>query len=59
MEKDDGGCQTGIGGTAIGVQFIMVLAIVAWGGNLVWHWFLPVENHWGAPLRHSRGRGGH
>lgn len=34
MEKDDGGCQTGIGGTAIGVQFIMVLAIVAWAGTL-------------------------
>ena len=34
MEKDDGGCQTGIGGTAIGVQFIMILAIVAWAGTL-------------------------
>ena len=34
MEKDDGGCQTGIGGTAIGVQIIMVLSIVAWAGTL-------------------------
>ena len=63
MEKDDGGCQTGIGGTAIGVQFIMILAIVAWAGTLSGHLvrdrFLPAEGHWSAALRHSCGRGGH
>eukprot|EP00438_Fugacium_kawagutii_P034068 Skav205989 [mRNA] locus=scaffold2084:42327:45402:+ [translate_table: standard] len=35
-DEDSGksGCQTGIGGTAIGVQFIMVLCIVVWAGAL-------------------------
>lgn len=34
MEKDDGVCKTGIGGPAIGAQFIMVLMIILWAGSL-------------------------
>eukprot|EP00490_Sorites_sp_Unknown_P000494 CAMPEP_0114664548 /NCGR_PEP_ID=MMETSP0191-20121206/29017_1 /TAXON_ID=126664 /ORGANISM="Sorites sp." /LENGTH=527 /DNA_ID=CAMNT_0001906999 /DNA_START=42 /DNA_END=1625 /DNA_ORIENTATION=+ len=33
MENDDG-CRTGIGGPAIGAQFIMVLMIILWSGSL-------------------------
>ena len=33
MEKDDGSCQSGIGGSAIAAQVIMVLVIVAWSGS--------------------------
>mmetsp|Transcript_11349 Transcript_11349/g.19171 ORF Transcript_11349/g.19171 Transcript_11349/m.19171 type:complete len:534 (-) Transcript_11349:357-1958(-) len=34
MENDDGGCKRGIGGPAIGAQFIMVLMIILWAGSL-------------------------
>ena len=33
MENDDGSCQSGIGGSAIAAQVIMVLVIVAWSGS--------------------------
>jgi len=33
MTKDDGSCQTGIGGTAIAAQIILVLAVIAWAGT--------------------------
>jgi len=32
MENDDGSCKTGLGGSAIAVQFIMVLVIALWSG---------------------------
>ena len=32
MENDDGSCKTGIGGSAIAAQFIMILVIVLWSG---------------------------
>ncbi|CAJ1446103.1 unnamed protein product [Effrenium voratum] len=31
---DESSCKTGIGGTAIGAQFIMVLMIIVWAGSL-------------------------
>ena len=32
MTNEDGSCQTGIGGTAIGAQCILVLVVIAWAG---------------------------
>eukprot|EP00931_Biecheleriopsis_adriatica_P012127 TRINITY_DN11322_c0_g1_i2.p1 TRINITY_DN11322_c0_g1~~TRINITY_DN11322_c0_g1_i2.p1 ORF type:complete len:573 (-),score=134.54 TRINITY_DN11322_c0_g1_i2:169-1887(-) len=34
MLDEDGSCQTAVGGTAIGAQCILVLAVVAWAGTL-------------------------
>jgi len=34
MVDADGKCQTGIGGTALGVNIAMVLCIIAWAGSL-------------------------
>lgn len=34
MANDDGSCQTGIGGAAIGAQFILVIMVILWSGIL-------------------------
>jgi len=34
MQDADGNCQTGIGGTAIAAQLILVLSVIAWAGTL-------------------------
>ena len=34
MTDDDGNCQTGIGGRAIGAQVILILAVIVWSGTL-------------------------
>jgi len=34
MTDDDGNCQTGIGGQAIGAQVILILAVIVWSGTL-------------------------
>eukprot|EP00441_Pelagodinium_beii_P000482 CAMPEP_0197703992 /NCGR_PEP_ID=MMETSP1338-20131121/125717_1 /TAXON_ID=43686 ORGANISM="Pelagodinium beii, Strain RCC1491" /NCGR_SAMPLE_ID=MMETSP1338 /ASSEMBLY_ACC=CAM_ASM_000754 /LENGTH=592 /DNA_ID=CAMNT_0043287891 /DNA_START=61 /DNA_END=1840 /DNA_ORIENTATION=+ len=34
MQDGDGNCQTGIGGTAIAAQLILVISVVAWAGTL-------------------------
>ncbi|CAJ1443252.1 unnamed protein product [Effrenium voratum] len=34
MANTDGSCKTGIGGSAIGAQFIMIIMIIIWAGGL-------------------------
>ena len=34
MANTDGSCKTGIGGTAIGAQFILVCVVIVWSGIL-------------------------
>ena len=34
MANTDGSCKTGIGGTAIGAQFILVCMVIVWSGIL-------------------------
>jgi len=34
MTNEDGSCQTGIGGKAIGAQIVLCLAVIAWSGTL-------------------------
>jgi len=43
MQDGDGKCQTGIGGTAVAAQLILVLSVIAWAGSLSASAFLSLK----------------